>query len=52
MRRGRTAAWPFGVACNQYGTLSYRDASGTKTWTKSNPAATLPGDGVVRVITA
>jgi hypothetical protein len=50
---GSNGGTPFGVACNQYGTLSYRDSTGTKTYKNSNPAAALPGpDGVVRVITA
>jgi len=52
--QGDNGGVPFGVACNQYATLTYRPLIGsTTTWTKSNPAASLSGpDGVVRVITS
>ena len=38
-----------GVACDTYGTLSYRVGTVTKTWKKSDPAASLPGSGVVNL---
>jgi hypothetical protein len=41
----------FGVACDQYGLLLYRDANGAKIWFNSSQAARLPGDGVVSVLT-
>ena len=39
-----------GVASDSYGTLSYRVGTVTYSWKKSNPAAALPGSGVVRII--
>ena len=41
-----------GVACDTYGTLSYHVGTVTKIRKKSDPTASLPGSGIVRVLTS
>ena len=40
-----------GVACHTYGSLSYHVGTTTKSWKKTDPSATLPGSGVVVLVT-